>query len=288
MLEDTKKECSVLAVIVTYNPDRELLHKNLDAFVDDVDRLLIWDNTPGTTGHDLYREFDQNKIVYIGKGNNCGISKALNFALRYAIDYGYDYLLTMDQDSVWHGFKAFKNAVMKKNESERCICGPYAGVDTKTEIRKKGFVRNRWQITSGMLVRTCVLKAIGGYNEAFMVDCVDIELCLRAKTFGVYSYYCYEGFLQQRYGIPSKTFFWGKERNYTYYSPFRVRGILGGHISLYRKYKHPELPKEIKFYTKEAVKSMIYSRKHVFKLFVAILGGFFDGLLKNNKLVSFD
>ena len=80
MLEDTKKECSVLAVIVTYNPDRELLHKNLDAFVDDVDRLLIWDNTPGTTGHDLYREFDQNKIVYIGKGNNCGISKALNFA----------------------------------------------------------------------------------------------------------------------------------------------------------------------------------------------------------------
>lgn len=282
MIEGDVKNETVLAVIVVYEPDMGLLQNNINAFINNVDKLMIWDNTPGGSLCNMIHGFGQNKIFYQGVGKNIGISKALNYALRYAYKEGFGYLLTMDQDSIWHDFAAFKNAVMKKNEYEECICGPYAGIDVPRD--KTGFELNRWQITSGMLVKTNLLMIIGGYNEAFMVDCVDIELCLRAKTKGYNSYYCYEGFLQQRYGTPSKTIFLGKERNYTYYSPFRVRSILGGHIYLNRKYKHPELPKEIRFYTKEAVKSMLYSHKKTFQLLVAIIGGFFDGLKMRKEL----
>ena len=283
MIEEEGKNEMVLAVVIVYEPDMELLQNNINAFINDVDRLMIWDNTPGGTNHKMFNEFGQDKFLFQGNGKNVGISKALNYALRYACKEGFDYLLTMDQDSVWHDFSAFKKAVIKKNEHEECICGPYAGIDVPQG--KSGFELNRWQITSGMLVKTNLLMTIGGYNEAFMVDCVDIELCLRAKANGYNSYYCYEGFLQQRYGTPSKTIFLGKERNYIYYSPFRVRGILRGHIFLNRKYKHPELPKEIKFYTKEAIKSMLYSNKQPLQLFLAIIGGFFDGLKMKDELL---
>ena len=285
MKKGVDKNEMVLAVIVVYNPDMELLHKNICAFVKHVDKVMIWDNTPGGTNRKMFDDYSQYKFIFQGTGKNVGISKALNYALEYACKEGFEYLLTMDQDSVWHDFNEFKKAVIKKNEQEECICGPYAGINMPRG--KSGFEENRWQITSGMLVKTKLLMAIGGYNEAFMVDCVDIELCLRARAHGYNSYYCYEGYLQQRYGTPSKTFFWGKERNYIYYSPFRVRGILRGHIYLNRKYKHPELPKEIKFYTKEAIKSMLYSHKQPFKLFTAIIGGFWDGFnLKDELLIK--
>lgn len=274
---------SVLAVIITYQPDRELLYRNIHAFINHVDKLMIWDNTPGTLKKKYYEEISEDKIFYAGVEENVGISKALNYALKYAISERYEYLLTMDQDSVWFDFSFFKDSVIKKNENELCICGPCAYTDIHNRPNKNGFEPYRWQITSGMFVKTELLNRIGGYNESFFVDCVDIELCLRAKSQGINSYYCYDGFLLQKYGIPSKAFFFGKERNYIFYSPFRVRGIIGGHIILYRRYKHPDLPGEIKRYTKEVIKSIVYSKKQPFKLSFALLKGFYDGIFKKYR-----
>ncbi len=186
----------------------------------------------------------------------------------------------MDQDSVWHNFENFKRAVFQRNIQEKCICGPITTTDAKYIPQKNGFEINRWQITSGMLLKTELLNAIGGYNESYIVDCVDIELCLRAKSLGYNSYYCYDGYLKQRYGIPYSVMFLGKLRNYTYYNPFRVRGIIGGHIRLYRIYKHPHLPKEIRRYMKEAVKAIVYSHKQPINMILALIKGILDGLFK--------
>lgn len=278
--EDVIKD-SVLAVIITYRPDMDLLYKNIEAFINHVDRLIIWNNSPEIPINQLYKGKDDVKIVYESVGENVGISKVLNFAWKYAKYEGYEYLLTMDQDSIWFDFCTFKDSVISKNQKELCICGPCAYTDINYRLFKRGFESFRWQITSGMLIKTELLDKIGGYNEAFFVDCVDIELCLRAKSKGYNSYYCYDGFLLQRYGSPSKTVFLGKERNYIYYSPFRVRGIIGGHISLYLKYKQPDLPRETKRYMKEALKSIVYSRRQPIKLLCAFIMGVFDGIILN-------
>ncbi len=271
---------SILAVVIVYNPDIELLIKNIRAFIDCVEKIIIWKNSQVDSTRIVSNYVQEEKILFFGSGENIGISKVLNYTLRYAINSHYDYLLTMDQDSIWLDFKSYKDSVLKKNKEELCICGPFTGIETSSKPLGSGFLLNRWQITSGMLARTEFLNNLGGYNERFMVDCIDIDLCLRAKSKGYNSYYCYEGFLQQQYGTPLSVKFLGKIRNYTYYNPFRVRGIIGGHIILYRKYKHPDLPNEIKRYIKEAIKSIVYSRKNLFSLFLALICGLCDGFLE--------
>lgn len=275
---------AVLAVIITFYPEECMLLKNIGSFIEYVDKVIIWNNTPEANLDKKFMEFEGDKVINYGIGYNVGISKALNFVLRYAQTNGYEYILTMDQDSVWYDFESFKKAVFLKNERELCICGPCAYSHINERPNKSGFEPFRWQITSGMLVKTELLINIGGYNESFMVDCVDIELCLRAKSKGYNSYYCYDGFLLQKYGIPSSTVFLGKKRNYTYYNPFRVRGIIGGHIFLYRKYNHPDLPKETKRFLKEALKSIVYSRKQPLRLLLAIIRGIIDGLFKKYSI----
>ena len=68
----------ILAIVVTYFPEKELLEKNISAFINDVDRVLIWENTPDEKKLE-YRFIDNSKIEYCGDGIN-SISHALNYA----------------------------------------------------------------------------------------------------------------------------------------------------------------------------------------------------------------
>ena len=83
MKKGVDKNEMVLAVIVVYNPDMELLHKNICAFVKHVDKVMIWDNTPGGTNRKMFDDYSQYKFIFQGTGKNVGISKALNYALEY-------------------------------------------------------------------------------------------------------------------------------------------------------------------------------------------------------------
>lgn len=277
----------ILAVVITYNPDKILLQKNIDSFIDYVDKVLIWNNTPNDIRNESCKIYaDDHKVIYKGAGDNVGIPKALNYAWKYAFNKGYDYLLTMDQDSVWYDFESYRDAVFKKNKDELCICGPYALENINSKPSNNGFVINRWQITSGMLIKTELLDAIGGYNEFFKVDCVDIEFCLRAKHKGYYSYYCSNGFLRQQYGLPFTVGFCGRTISYVYYSPFRVEGIFEGHLLLYRKYKESSLISDIKKnYLRNSIKALILGKNVPrIALFKAMALGFIKGIflpLKN-------
>ena len=248
----------ILAVVVVYNPDRELLHRNIESFINYVDKVLIWNNTPDDKHHSsCILQINTDKIDYLGTGENVGISSALNQAWKFAKQMGFDFILTMDQDSVWYDFEQYKDAVILKNKKEICICGPYALENINEKPLVQDFQPYRWQITSGMLIHTSLLDCIGGYNEFFKVDCVDIELCLRAKLKGYNSYYCPVGFLLQRYGAFSIRHILGRSIYYVYYNPSRIKGILEGHLLLYRYYKDPALKMEAKRYVNNAIRSIL-------------------------------
>ena len=59
----------ILAIVVTYFPDKELLEKNIAAYVNDVDRVLIWENTPHEKKCE-YRFINHEKVEYCGDGVN--------------------------------------------------------------------------------------------------------------------------------------------------------------------------------------------------------------------------
>ena len=100
----------ILAVTVLFNPDPELLLRSVASYAGCVRKVLAWRNSP------LPPELEEallgfGNVELRGDGTNAGIPRALNSALREAAACGCDTLLTMDQDSVWHGFGSFLAAV---------------------------------------------------------------------------------------------------------------------------------------------------------------------------------
>ena len=79
----------VLSIVVTYYPDISLLKENIGILLRYVDHILVWENMPKIDAVN-YRVVDSPKIEFVGSGDNVGISRALNFAWKYAKEYGYE------------------------------------------------------------------------------------------------------------------------------------------------------------------------------------------------------
>lgn len=94
------KEIRILAIIISYNPDLNRLYKNIEALVKQVDEILIVDNSSNNILeiNNMKNNFDKVKII--SHEENLGISISLNKGLEYARKNNYNWILTMDQDSI--------------------------------------------------------------------------------------------------------------------------------------------------------------------------------------------
>ena len=192
----------ILAIVITYFPEKELLERNLEAFVDEVDKVLIWENTP-LDKKLVYRFINHTKVEYCGDGIN-SISHALNYAWRYAEKNGYDYILTMDQDSVFYNFSVFLKMTVYNERYIGGIWSPNVVTDI-TKVRRNGSldVEERYNaVTSGMLLRLSLIAKVGGWNESFVIDGVDDEFCFRSSRYGEKVFRFMNVFLIQKYGNP--------------------------------------------------------------------------------------
>ena len=94
----------IAAIVVVYHAEKRILFQNIEAFASSVDTIIIWRNSPDDLA---YLEKWRSKMVFMGDGTNRYMAKPLNEAIDYCISKGYDYLLTMDQDSCWEDFNRF-------------------------------------------------------------------------------------------------------------------------------------------------------------------------------------
>ena len=147
----------ILAIVVTYFPEKDLLLNNVNAFINEVDHVLIWENTPESE-RIQHRFVQHEKVEYCGDGIN-SISHALNFGWKYAKDHDYDYLLTMDQDSQWEDFSDFLHRTVYDPEAPGGIWGPlHNGV--KPEVMERDTT-----MTSGMLIKISLINRIGAIQS---------------------------------------------------------------------------------------------------------------------------
>jgi len=262
----------VLTIVVTYTPSRELLKKNISAIIDDVDWILIWENTP--EGEKLqYRYICDSKVEYCGDGIN-SISHALNYAWKYAEINGYDYLLTMDQDSVWDDFKTYRKKVMSYIDKSDRVLGPNAYYSSINKLVECDHI-----ITSGMLLKIDTINKIGGWNETFSIDCVDDEFCLRAKRKGIKSFYIGDCILHQTYGNPCQVKFFWKTIVLRNDSPERLYSIYRSHVILVRMFpEFKTVKKELVNFWIPLIKWTLLFEKQRLKKFLAINKGIIQGL----------
>ena len=86
-------------IIILYNPDIPLLLKNIAGSSAQVERLYLIDNTEN---NDRYAETLQTiaNVSHLTLGRNTGIAHALNEGCRLALEAGFKWAVTLDQDSV--------------------------------------------------------------------------------------------------------------------------------------------------------------------------------------------
>lgn len=212
-----------VATIITYHPDKNLLRKNIAAIYNECSEILIWRNSDDDLS-DICNEFQNVRLM--GDGTNRFIAYPLNQALEWCRENGYDYLLTMDQDSVWENFAGFLKKVESLDSSDNTIIyAPNVNNEFSAETLHPETV-----ITSGSLVNVEKALQIGGFKEKYEIYWVDGEFCFRARKNGYQITMLPEYNLIQQFGHQTRTLFGFKTSNYSpliYY--YLVRNMLWEH-----------------------------------------------------------
>lgn len=178
----------IAAVVVLYNPKDSVI-SYIKTYIDQVGLVVAVDNTEdGNINEKLISELRaMGKITYIPNKENLGIATALNIGAAKAIQSGYKFLLTMDQDS-----RASRTMVADlincdamQNLTDLGILSPFhstATDPTPPANRAPHQVLTAW--TSGSLLNLEAYKTTGPFNEALFIDFVDHEYCLRLNLAG--------------------------------------------------------------------------------------------------------
>jgi len=150
----------ILAIVILYFPDKEV-EKILSTFEKEVDSVMVIDNTQ----------------------DNIGVAAALNLALKRATDEGYEWLLTMDQDSVFEvgALNELKSFAFSCNDNI-AIVSPFHFI--KKPLSSTAAEEVQVTMTSGNLLRVSAAKSVGPFDEKLFIDSVDNEYCLRLRKNG--------------------------------------------------------------------------------------------------------
>lgn len=178
----------VAACCVLYNPDEKLVIKNIDSYLNEVDYLFVVDNSDIYVSEDFKSNFiGKGNIEYISNGGNLGIAQALNIAAERACVLGFDWFLTMDQDS------SFKNNTLSMlydfalSTTVHPLGIVAARPDTPTRKKyKEDYTLMDSVITSGNLVNLKAYREVEGYESKLFIDYVDHFFCLTIRNAGYY------------------------------------------------------------------------------------------------------
>lgn len=207
----------IAAIIVCYHPNKEQLYSNIAAFADHVDTILLWRNSEMDIS---FPTEWQERIILLGDGNNQYIAKALNEAIQWCIANQVDYLLTMDQDSVWENFEELVANV--GTDKQIAIYAPnvnHSYPEGDCSPRDVDSV-----ITSGSLIDVRIANSIGGFREDYEIYWVDGEYCYWARRNGFRIVVFPDCHLKHELGKQTKTLFGYYTSNYSptvYYYTFR-------------------------------------------------------------------
>lgn len=234
------------AVIVSYNPDIELLVKNVDAIQKQVDRVLLFDNASKNV--DIVEEAISafERVILIRSHENVGIAKAINICIK-SLDRCYSWILTLDQDSIVPD-NLIREYLKYINIPDVKMISPVVKLSVGREIQLPStschFELIKRCITSACFVNVEALYSVGGLDERMFIDWVDHDLCKHFEIKGFKMLQCNDVVLYHNLGSNKPVFIsvllnkWFKTKIvYQTYSPFRIYYMIRNSIYYMRKYK---------------------------------------------------
>lgn len=173
----------IVAGIVLFNPDENRFSKCLAALMKQIDEVIIFDNSNSLNDKtkSIIRSY-KNRIYYLTEGNNTGIAHALNRIMEYADSKGFDWVMTMDQDTIVplniiENYKKY----MSYEDNIGIICPqiidkrrPYLKVRYNPSLEHVDMA-----ITSASCTNVNAWKRIGKFDEWLFIDMVDNDFSMR-------------------------------------------------------------------------------------------------------------
>lgn len=272
-----KTEPLIAAAIILYNPDFNIL-KNINTYKNQVAFIYIIDNSLKVNDSllDELKKMDNAEVIHNSK--NLGMAVALNIAAQKAISGGYDFLLTMDQDS-----QASPDLVVRLADKITQISNPgiisprhhninYKLVQSKEEIEEVQVV-----MTSGNLLNLQAYQLVGGFEDKLFIDYVDIDICFKLFLNNYKIYRINSVLLEHKEGNLQTLNIFNKTIRPYNHKPIRWYYKIRNYHYIKQKYNNlfPEYFKEEKKRIKRDLMKVLLFEKQKLSKFNFVLKGYF-------------
>lgn len=252
-----RKGAKICAGMVLLNADPEHSSATAENILGQVDRFIFADNGSENIEAFAERFRGDSRVSIIRNGENKGIAYALNRILETAYAEGYDWVLTLDQDTVCDG-----NMI---NVYSRYIHMDKLGIISPFIIHKGKCTPEEYLaipkletefihtydrcITAASLTNVKAAKEVGGFNDELFIDAVDFDLNHRLLKSGYGILRANDTYIVQQIGerVPIKLYdliyrFIGDRKYhgpkyFSVHSDFRLYYIARNYKWFLRKYK---------------------------------------------------
>lgn len=229
----------ILVGIILYNPEINRLQENIKAITSQIDNIVFIDNN--SKNIDIISKILPKNSVLIRNKCNVGIAKALNQVLQYALKNNYEWVLTLDQDSVVGNniIEVYSEYINKLDSDVGMICCKIidrnANFSTSKHIKEiDGYINQC--ITSASMLRVKAWQEIGGFDDNMFIDSVDFDICINLRKHGWKIFRTYKTQILHEVGHSKVIKIFGKEYLSLNHTPFRYYYIARNNIYLGRKY----------------------------------------------------
>ena len=210
------KKMKVAGVVVLFQPEASVWD-NISSYIEDIDKLYILDNSEHYNELLISKLQCDSRIKYICMNGNKGLAKALSEGCNLAKKEGYEYVLTMDQDSKFEYGAVKKLIDYMENHREYSIVGANPkSIDQNGQVlylRKSGMEIREvyWNMTSGSLMNLGDYFEVGGFDEELFIGGIDIDIGIKLhlanKKIGVLE----DAIILQRFGNSEERTLFGKK-----------------------------------------------------------------------------
>jgi rhamnosyltransferase len=281
---------NICAVIVTFHPD-DGFEERLEVVAPQVARVVVVDNASSAEARGrLDRLAATGRIDLVALPENEGIAAALNRGLRRAIEGGFAWAITFDQDSIAEPNLVERLLAIRHEYPRRDVLAILGANYRETTAQVTGTPRNArhggpWievdeVITSGCLQSLQVFDEIGPYREDFFMYFVDNEYCKRARTAGYRVILAREPLLRHQTGHATLHRFLSREVLTWNYAPWRHYYIVRNGLVTARLYAaHDPRWAVNRWYSvvKRSVAALVFEEDKAAKLRY-MLRGAYDGV----------
>lgn len=247
----------VCAIVVTYNPNIEVLTRMLASLSLQVPHIVIVDN--GSTNKKEVFLLASEVIQMHPLEINFGIAHAHNQGIERARELDAQAVLLMDQDSVpahdmVQNLTNSLSTLMAKGERVSAVGACYFGSEEDNEsfFVRFGLIRFERQycseceigetlvpadflISSGSLIPISTIDGVGEMDERLFIDHVDTDWFLRAAHSGFQAYGDCRALMEHGLGERTLKIWIGRTRHVPQHRPFRYYYIYRNSVLLYRR-----------------------------------------------------